>query len=47
MTLASIEGMKRKPGRPASTIPMVTTITPTPTDAVTYRHRSAASSRGL
>ena len=34
MTFASIEGMKRKPGRPDSTIPMVTIITPTPTDAV-------------
>ena len=41
MTLASIDGMKRKAGRPDSTIPMVT-----PTDAVTYRHRSAASSNG-
>ena len=35
ITLASIDGMKRKPGRPDSTIPMVTIITPTPTDAVT------------
>ena len=47
MTLASIEGMKRKPGSPDSTIPMVTIITPNPTDAVTYRHRRAASSSGL
>ena len=41
MTLASVEGMKRKPGRPDSSIPTVTIITATPTDAVTYRHRSA------
>ena len=35
ITLASVEGMKRKPGRPDSTIEIVTIITPTPTAAVT------------
>ena len=46
MTSASIDGMKRKAGRPDSTRPPVRIIVLMPTEAVTYRQRRAASRTG-